>query len=215
MSAFDSKQKTYRHRNEVDVVLTLSTSDTPVAATMFLSLGERASDLLNDDRAFIPVRLGDGDTMIIAKSQIARATQARTPARAETPQVVLASLGADEATNKTNRATAAVQTDATEPRVFSLQDMVTPPPAANAANPNGIQQVRPTPTRAADMREIVATRVNMRAGPGTSSDILMRLAKGDSVEVLEDNGSGWLRLRALPADRVGWIAARLVSPQSD
>ena len=151
----------------------------------------------------------------IAKSQIARATQARTPARAETPQVVLASLGADEATNKTNRATAAVQTDATEPRVFSLQDMVTPPPAANAANPNGIQQVRPTPTRAADMREIVATRVNMRAGPGTSSDILMRLAKGDSVEVLEDNGSGWLRLRALPADRVGWIAARLVSPQSD
>ena len=65
------------------------------------------------------------------------------------------------------------------------------------------------------MREIVATRVNMRAGPGTSSDILMRLAKGDSVEVLEDNGSGWLRLRALPADRVGWIAARLVSPAGD
>ncbi|MAW82592.1 MAG: hypothetical protein CMI63_20340 [Parvularcula sp.] len=76
MSAFDSKQKTYRHRNEVDVVLTLSTSDTPVAATMFLSLGERASDLLNDDRAFIPVRLGDGDTMIIAKSQIASIVEA-------------------------------------------------------------------------------------------------------------------------------------------
>ncbi|WP_171053983.1 SH3 domain-containing protein [Arenibacterium halophilum] len=163
-------------------------------------------------------------TTRIAKSQMARASQARTatPAptrtetpRAEEPQVVLASLGADEGTNKTNRATPAAQTAEPEPRVFSLQDMVTPPPAANAANPNGIQQVRPTPTRAADMREIVATRVNMRAGPGTSSDILMRLAKGDSVEVLEDNGSGWLRLRALPADRVGWIAARLVSPQSD
>ncbi|MEC7256683.1 MAG: SH3 domain-containing protein [Pseudomonadota bacterium] len=151
----------------------------------------------------------------IAKSQMARATQARTPARTETPQVMLASPGADEATNKTNRATPAVQTDAAEPRVFSLQDMVAPPPATNAANPNGIQQVRPTPTRTADMREIVATRVNMRAGPGTSSDILMRLGKGDSVEVLEDNGSGWLRLRALPADRVGWIAARLVSRQND
>lgn len=71
MTVFDTKQKTYRHRNEVTVLLTLSTSDKPVEATMFLSLGERASDLLNDGRAFIPVRLGDGDTMIIAKSQIA------------------------------------------------------------------------------------------------------------------------------------------------
>ncbi len=71
MTVFDTKQKTYRHRNEVTVLLTLSTRDKPVEATMFLSLGERASDLLNDGRAFIPVRLGDGDTMIIAKSQIA------------------------------------------------------------------------------------------------------------------------------------------------
>ena len=134
-------------------------------------------------------------TTRIAKSQMARASQARTPAttrtetpRAEEPQVVLASLGADEGTNKTNRATPAAQTAEPEPRVFSLQDMVTPPPATNAANPNGIRQVRPTPTRSTDMREIVATRVNMRAGPGTSSDILMRLAKGDSVEVVVAGG---------------------------
>ena len=71
MSVFDTKQKTYRHRNEATVLLTLAGADKPVPATMFLSLGERASDLLNDDRAFIPVRLGDGETMIIAKSQIA------------------------------------------------------------------------------------------------------------------------------------------------
>jgi len=71
MSAFDTKQKTYRHRNEVNVLLTLATSDKPVEATVFLRLGERASDLLNDDRSFIPVRFGDGETMIIAKSQIA------------------------------------------------------------------------------------------------------------------------------------------------
>ncbi len=71
MTVFDTKQKTYRHRNEANVLLTLAGADKPVPATMFLSLGERASDLLNDGRAFIPVRLGDGETMIIAKSQIA------------------------------------------------------------------------------------------------------------------------------------------------
>jgi hypothetical protein len=168
----------------------------------------------------------------LAQSQKARAaqTRSRTPAASETPQVVLASLAPDQSTNKTNRAPSAAQVteraaarndtppatpESPENRVFSLQDMVMPPPATNAANPNGIQPVRPTPARTADMREIVASSVNMRAGPGTSSDILMRLGRGDSVEVLEDSGTGWLRLRALPQDRVGWIAARLVSPASD
>lgn len=76
MSTFDSKQRTYRHRNEINVLLTLSNSDNPVEATVFTSLGERASDLLNDQRAFIPVRLTNGETMIIAKSQIATIIEA-------------------------------------------------------------------------------------------------------------------------------------------
>ena len=46
-----------------------------MAATVFASLGERASDLLNDARAFIPVRLASGETMIVAKSQIASITE--------------------------------------------------------------------------------------------------------------------------------------------
>lgn len=71
MSAFDSKQRTFRHRNEISIMLVMSNSDKPVAATVFASLGERASDLLNDSRAFIPVRLGSGETIIVAKTQIA------------------------------------------------------------------------------------------------------------------------------------------------
>jgi len=78
MTVFDTKQKSYRHRNEANVLLTLATSDKPVEATVFLSLGERASDLLNDSRAFIPVRLGGGETMIIAKSQIATIIEGKT-----------------------------------------------------------------------------------------------------------------------------------------
>lgn len=63
----------------------------------------------------------------------------------------------------------------------------------------------------ADLREVAVTRVNMRAGPGTAHDILARLERGQNVEVLENNGSGWLRLRTLPDDQVGWIAERLIS----
>ncbi len=75
MSAFDAKQRTYRHRSEICVTLRMSTSPEPVAATVFASLGERASDVLNDARSFIPVRLASGETMIIAKSQIASITE--------------------------------------------------------------------------------------------------------------------------------------------
>lgn len=67
------------------------------------------------------------------------------------------------------------------------------------------------PARQSDLREVVASRVNMRAGPGTRYDILLRLDRGHQVEVLEDPGGGWLRLRVLPEDRVGWIAKRLIS----
>lgn len=84
-----------------------------------------------------------------------------------------------------------------------------PKPIETAAAP-----VRAPVEASADLREIVATRVNMRAGPGTDHDILDRLTRGQTVEVLGDNGQGWLRLRTLPGDRVGWIAARLVSPAS-
>ncbi len=78
MSAFDSKQRTYRHRNEINVLLTLSSGQAPVAATVFASLGERASDLMNDCRAFIPVRLQSGETMIVAKTQIASIIEAQS-----------------------------------------------------------------------------------------------------------------------------------------
>ena len=78
MSTFDSKQRTYRHRNEIHVLLTPSTGQAPVAATVFTSLGERASDLMNDSRAFIPVRLSSGETMIVAKTQIATIVEAQS-----------------------------------------------------------------------------------------------------------------------------------------
>ncbi|MEO9780008.1 MAG: SH3 domain-containing protein [Sedimentitalea sp.] len=63
----------------------------------------------------------------------------------------------------------------------------------------------------ADIREITGTRVNMRDGPGTIYPIIARLNIGQSVEVLSESGTGWLRLRTMPGQQLGWISASLVS----
>ncbi|WP_235216141.1 SH3 domain-containing protein [Ruegeria halocynthiae] len=61
-----------------------------------------------------------------------------------------------------------------------------------------------------DIREITGTRVNVRDGPGTIYPIIGKVAIGQKVEVLSESGTGWLRLRVLPAQQVGWISASLV-----
>lgn len=61
-----------------------------------------------------------------------------------------------------------------------------------------------------DIREIRASRVNMRQGPGTIYPVLARLLAGDEVIVIDDNGTGWLQLRTKDGNRIGWVAASLV-----
>ncbi|MEP4035465.1 SH3 domain-containing protein [Pseudophaeobacter sp.] len=62
-----------------------------------------------------------------------------------------------------------------------------------------------------DIREIRASRVNMRQGPGTIYPVIGRLLAGDEVLVVDDSGTGWLQLRTKNDQRVGWVAASLVS----
>ncbi|WP_372570419.1 SH3 domain-containing protein [Ruegeria jejuensis] len=71
----------------------------------------------------------------------------------------------------------------------------------------------PEPER--DIREITGTRVNMRDGPGTIYPVITRLNIGHQVEVLDNSGTGWLRLRVLPEQQIGWIAASLVSKNAN
>ncbi|MCA0930297.1 SH3 domain-containing protein [Ruegeria profundi] len=61
-----------------------------------------------------------------------------------------------------------------------------------------------------DIREISGTRVNMRDGPGTIYPIVGKATIGQKVEVLSESGTGWLRLRVLPQQQIGWISASLV-----
>ncbi|WP_406648037.1 SH3 domain-containing protein [Aliisedimentitalea scapharcae] len=65
-----------------------------------------------------------------------------------------------------------------------------------------------------DLREVTGTRVNMRNGPGTTYPVIERLSLGNAVEVLDDSGTGWLRLRSVQGQNIGWIAASLISKKS-
>ena len=62
-----------------------------------------------------------------------------------------------------------------------------------------------------DLREVTASRVNLRNGPGTKYSVLDKLVRGDEVQVLSDNGDGWIKLRVKSSNQVGWMADYLVT----
>jgi len=64
----------YRHRNAADVRLKLN-GEPEIDAVVYLTMGQRLSDLLNDERAFLPVRMSNGETAIVAKTQISSITE--------------------------------------------------------------------------------------------------------------------------------------------
>ena len=65
-----------------------------------------------------------------------------------------------------------------------------------------------TPEADADLREVTASRLNMRGGPGTGHPVLATLDRGTQVEVIAENGS-WVQVRT--GGRTGWMASKLLS----
>ena len=62
-----------------------------------------------------------------------------------------------------------------------------------------------------DLRFINGDRVNMRGGPGTDFAVIGKLYRNDMVEVIRDEGNGWLHLRDTITGDEGWIADWLVT----
>ena len=64
---------------------------------------------------------------------------------------------------------------------------------------------------ALDIRRVTGTVVNMRDGPSTFYLTIGRLMQGDQVEVLENPGEGWLKIRTTATGQEGWMADWLVT----
>ncbi|MEL7090155.1 MAG: SH3 domain-containing protein [Pseudomonadota bacterium] len=62
-----------------------------------------------------------------------------------------------------------------------------------------------------EVRQVTGNSVNVRGGPGTEYSVVNRLVRGDEVEVLQDPGNGWVKLRPVGGGPVGWMAAFLLS----
>ncbi len=79
-------------------------------------------------------------------------------------------------------------------------------PAGVQARAAPLPEPEPEPGPPADIRTVSAAAVNMRNGPGTGYSVLAKLSFGDRVEVLNDPGEGWVKLRVEETGRVGWMA---------
>jgi hypothetical protein len=165
----------------------------------------------------------------VASASIERATPA-TDDRTNVPRVVQVSTARAEIAPEKPDAVAEAVAEALETTpelAASLQDDSGEEPAVQLvslsqsgtlfAQPiERLEVVDPAPSQAAsetvrDIRWITGSRVNMRNGPGTQYSILDKLVEGDEVEVLDDLGNGWVKLRTINEGRVGWMADFLLS----
>jgi hypothetical protein len=61
-----------------------------------------------------------------------------------------------------------------------------------------------------DIRAVEATRVNLRDGPSTDFEVITQLTRGTRVEVMHDDGAGWVELRVVDTGETGWMADYLL-----
>ena len=83
-------EKTHTRRSKSELMVRLClTSGEAVEGELFVAQGERLAEVLNDERAFLPLRVGDA-VEVIAKSQIARAAMlGEAPSASSDPYEVL------------------------------------------------------------------------------------------------------------------------------
>lgn len=82
----------------------------------------------------------------------------------------------------------------------------------NPAATTQVQKVKAASDTDRDIRKVRSNRVNLRAGPGTDFDVAGKLGRGDLVEVISDNGDGWVKLRVEESGEIAWMADFLLSP---
>lgn len=65
-------------------------------------------------------------------------------------------------------------------------------------------------TSSTEYRKVSGSRVNMRRGPSTDFEVVDKLLKGAEVEVLDENESGWVKLRTLEGSQIGWMSGKFL-----
>lgn len=61
------------------------------------------------------------------------------------------------------------------------------------------------------IREVAGRAVNMREGPSTSFAVIDTLPQGTQTEIIDSDGTGWVRIRVVETGQMGWMAERLLT----
>ncbi|MFY2825299.1 SH3 domain-containing protein [Ruegeria sp. MALMAid1280] len=167
-------------------------------------------------RAEQPVRIASAPSPSVAP---ARAEELVTNVAARIPTVrvqpesavdEVVEFVADDATLESFSTLSVFEDQSANITLASLEDGVAGLSQSTDEVQNDVAETPALPEPQKDMREISGTRVNMRDGPGTIYPIIGKATIGQQVEVLSESGTGWLRLRVLPQQQVGWVSASLV-----
>ena len=84
---FSGSDSFCQHKNPAPVCVEIAGAE-PVTGLVFLAIGHRLSDLLNDNRPFIPIRRTDGATVIVAKQHIVSIVEHPAGARKLDPPAI-------------------------------------------------------------------------------------------------------------------------------
>jgi hypothetical protein len=96
----------------------------------------------------------------------------------------------------------------------AAEDAIAPTVAAAASEPTAASLAAPLPAndRQAAQKRVRSNSLNVRAQPGTDQQVVLVLAQGDSVTVLNDarliQGATWIKVRA--GDVEGWVDQSLL-----
>lgn len=163
-------------------------------------------------------------TPVVASAQVPAQLSAQKPAKADVPSTRSAPLAGyqGDVPAVVTRATlnldaigdlaASTSTeDSTAARLesYSLARLAPAPLAPGLAT--GDQSGAQTAAPEKDMRNVLKSRVNLRMGPGTKYNAIAKLDLGAKVELLQNPGNGWVKLRVVDTGRVGWMADTLIS----
>lgn len=84
-------------------------------------------------------------------------------------------------------------------------------PSLIASSGSAVTFQAPLTTNDQDLRLVTGNLVNVRGGPGTHFDVVGKLTRGAEVEVLAENGDGWVEMRSIDGATLGWMADFLLN----
>lgn len=91
--------------------------------------------------------------------------------------------------------------------------VITPPEANAEATAAFVSQKTPMPD--ANTWLVAGSRVNVRAGPGTSYGIITSLERDAAVIRVGTSANGWANIRFGETLRIGWMSAKLLTKPNE